>query len=59
MIPARLPIALFRLVRLALSEWAREADADDRPCCALTIARVRGELIAPLIEYLTHQCLKE
>lgn len=44
-------IAVLRLGRTALSQWARDADADGRPCCALTLARVREHLTA-LINYL-------
>lgn len=58
MIPARLVIAILRLGRRALSRRAREADAQGRPCCALTLAMVRADVSA-LIDYFTHQCLKE
>jgi hypothetical protein len=47
-------VAVLRLYRLTLRQRAAEADADGRPCCALTLWHV-GQDVNAAAKFLTHR----
>ena len=52
MIALRLVVGPLRAARLAFRQKAAEADADGRPCCALTWWQA-AQYVTALLEFLT------